>query len=248
MNELREANNEEGVGESENDRDDALEPEQGFTNALLELQSEAGGTTIVGEESGRLPPRTPVDWKPPPVKTHIGAPEFKTDDNPGQWSEYTFHLVFAKGGGIYKRHALPTVTMQLPQDSSGTIQINWWEFHYTDWYGGVGTHINPVGAAEQFPPERKGCHDKDVLRNLGITKHRMVVQYYLFFYQILLPICDVNNSGIVDDPRHNYFSYVEISPLATHLTLDSQAPTAITLKSQQLTSWSSLMVLSSVTG
>ena len=37
----------------------------------------------------------------------------------------------------------------------------------------------------------------------------MVVQDNLFFYQILLPICDFNNSRIVDDPRKNYFSDVE---------------------------------------
>ena len=63
--------------------------------------------------------------------------------------------------------------------------------------------------AGQLPPERKGCLDKDMLRKLGLTKHRMSVQYVLFFYQILLPACDVKNSGIVDDPKQNYFSDVE---------------------------------------
>ena len=37
----------------------------------------------------------------------------------------------------------------------------------------------------------------------------MVVQDYLFFYQILLPIRDFKNSSIVDDSRKNYFSDVE---------------------------------------
>ena len=37
----------------------------------------------------------------------------------------------------------------------------------------------------------------------------MAVQDSLFFYQSLLPICDVNNSGIVHGPRQNYFSDVE---------------------------------------
>ena len=63
--------------------------------------------------------------------------------------------------------------------------------------------------AKQFPLERKLCLDKDVLRKFVIAKHRMVVQDYLFFYHLLLPICDVNNSGVVDDPRKNYFSYVK---------------------------------------
>ena len=37
----------------------------------------------------------------------------------------------------------------------------------------------------------------------------MVVKYSLFLYQHLLPICDVNNSSIVDDPKQNSFSDVE---------------------------------------
>ena len=93
--------------------------------------------------------------------------------------------------------------MPLPQDSSGTILINEWEFHYSDWDDVVVPHITPVDDVEQFPPKCKGCIDRDVLRKLGITKHRMVVQDALLFYQRLLPIFDVNNSGIVDDPRKN---------------------------------------------
>ena len=48
-----------------------------------------------------------------------------------------------------------------------------------------------------------------MLRNLCLTKHRMVVHDSLFFYELLLPICDVNNSGIIDYTRQNYFSDVE---------------------------------------
>ena len=123
MNELREDNDEEGVGESNNDIDGALDLDEGFTNVLLEFESEVDGTTIVGEESGRLPPRTPIDWTPPPVK-NLGETEFKTVDNPGQWIKFTFRPVFAKRGGIYKRNALPTLVIPLPQYSSGTRQIN----------------------------------------------------------------------------------------------------------------------------
>ena len=74
MNELREAKDEEGVGESDNDGYDTLDLEEGFTNCLLEHHSEVDGTTIVGEDSGRIPPCTPIDWKPPPIKTQIGEP------------------------------------------------------------------------------------------------------------------------------------------------------------------------------
>ena len=90
MNELREAKNEEGVSQSDNDGNDALDLEEGFTNALLERQHEVDGTTIVDEESGRLQPSTPIDWTPPHVKTHLGEPELETVDNPGQWSDFDF--------------------------------------------------------------------------------------------------------------------------------------------------------------
>ena len=74
MNELREANYEEGVVESDNDGDDALDLEEGFTNALLERQSKVYCTTIFGEESGSLSPHTSIDWTPPPVKTQLVEP------------------------------------------------------------------------------------------------------------------------------------------------------------------------------
>ena len=48
-----------------------------------------------------------------------------------------------------------------------------------------------------------------MLRKLGLNKHRMVVQGDILFYQLLPLICDVSNSGIVDDPIHNYFSDAE---------------------------------------
>ena len=32
---------------------------------------------------------------------------------------------------------------------------------------------------------------------------------FLFFYQLLFPMCDVGKSGIVDDPRMSYYSEVE---------------------------------------
>ena len=135
--------------------------------------------TIVGEDSGRLPPLTPIDLTLKLVKTQLGETEFNTVNNPGQWSEFTFRPVFVKVGGMYKRHALSIGVMPLPKNSSGTRRINRWEFNYNDWDDGVVPHRTPVDDAEQFPPERKGFLDKEVLRKLGITKHRMFAQYSL---------------------------------------------------------------------
>ena len=69
------------------------------------------GTTIFGEDSGRLPPRTPIVWTPPPVKKKLDEPDFETVNNLGQWIEFTFCPVFAKGDEIYIRHDLPTGVM-----------------------------------------------------------------------------------------------------------------------------------------
>ena len=197
------------MGESDNDVDDALDLEEGITNAFMGCQSAVDGRTNVGEESGRILPYTTINWTTPPVKTKLDEPESETVNNPCTWSEFTFCPVFAKGGGIYKRNALPTGVIPLSQDSSGTRKINGCEFHYNDWYDGVGPHRTPMDDTKQFPPEHKGCLEKDVLRNLGLTKHMMVVQDDLFFSLILLPICDFNSSGIVDDTRQNYFIDVE---------------------------------------
>ena len=130
MNELREVNNKEGVGESDNDKDDTLDLEEGFKNSLLERQSEVYGITVFGEDLWRIPSGNPIDWTPPPVKTHLGEPEFDIVNNPGQCSEFTFCPVFSKGGGIYKIHALPTIVMPLQQEISGTRRINGCMFHY----------------------------------------------------------------------------------------------------------------------
>ena len=110
MNELREANFEECVVESDNVVDDALDLEEGFTNDLLERQIDVDGTTIFGEESGRIPPRTHIDWTPPPVKTKLGEPEFETVENPGQWSDSPLSQSFQK-------EAVFTKDMLFPQDS-----------------------------------------------------------------------------------------------------------------------------------
>ena len=87
------------------------------------------GRTIVGEELWILKPRTPIDLKPPPVKTQLGEQDFKTVNNPGQWSEFTLRPVFAEVGYMYKRYVLPT-GLPLPQAGIGTRQSNGWEFHY----------------------------------------------------------------------------------------------------------------------
>lgn len=53
-----------------------------------------------------------------------------------------------------------------------------------------------------------GCLDADLLARMGLTKVRMQEGDALFFYQLLLPICDPKRSGIKDDPRKAFYSDV----------------------------------------
>ena len=57
-----------------------------------------------------------------------------------------------------------------------------------------------------FPSDRQGSLDADLLRKLGLTTQRINDQDALFFYQLLLPMVDPKRSGIVDDPRHAYYT------------------------------------------
>ena len=42
-----------------------------------------------------------------------------------------------------------------------------------------------------------------------MSKDILVAQNYLFFLQLLLPICDLSKSGVKKDPRMLYYSKVE---------------------------------------
>ena len=60
-----------------------------------------------------------------------------------------------------------------------------------------------------FPKSRLVCLDIDVLWELGMNAKVMETENFLFFYQLILPICDNKKSGIDDDPRMSYYSVVE---------------------------------------
>ena len=63
-----------------------------------------------------------------------------------------------------------------------------------------------------FPKERESSLDSDILLRLGLTKERMIgpdgMPDALFFYQLLFPMCDTTRSGVVDDPRMNFYTEV----------------------------------------
>ena len=60
-----------------------------------------------------------------------------------------------------------------------------------------------------FPENRLGCLDGTVLKRLGLTSSRMKTNDFLFFYPLVLPICNTERSGITSDSRLPFNSKLE---------------------------------------
>ena len=60
-----------------------------------------------------------------------------------------------------------------------------------------------------FPDDSRGCLDIKVLKKLGLNSQVMKTNDFLFFYQLILPICDTEKSGVKKDGRLSYYSKVE---------------------------------------
>ncbi len=85
------------------------------------------------------------------------------------------------------------------------------------------TKYSQLGATREdlYPASRKGCLDIDLLKKCGLTKQRMQKGDALFFYQLILPMCDPSKSGIEDDPCMSF--YVPASTLTNkYATVDKQ--------------------------
>ena len=165
------------------------------------------------------PPTQPDDWTPKATKTARGEKDFKDVDNPGNWDQYTFQAVFEKGTqnkpGKYLYHALPAGAQPCPVNEDGKRSIAGWDFEYNGWHQrDVSLPQFRSGATreELFPENRKGSLDKEMLTKLGLTAARMKDDKgkpdALFFYQLLLPICDPKTSGVPNDPRKPFYNEV----------------------------------------
>ena len=73
----------------------------------------------------------------------------------------------------------------------------------------ISKNHKPSTITNLFPNERKGSLDVDVLKKLGMKKKVLDEDNFLFFYQLILPICDPKKSGVEDDPQKAYYSQVE---------------------------------------
>jgi hypothetical protein len=107
--------------------------------------------------------------------------------------------------------------MPVPANAAGKRVINDWEFHYRGWETTkpefLGRHTTDKNL---FPDERKGFLDAKKLESLGLTSKQTKTGIQgecdsLFFYQLLLPICDSKKNYITGDSQKGFFA--NISPM-----------------------------------
>ena len=158
-------------------------------------------------------PQVPDDWVDPEPKTDQGEPIFKDVDNPGKRSSFGYRPVFGKDKQ-YKYHALPTSCILVKENGDGKRMTEVWGLFYNGWTPGTSEDI-PVGNCRSgatdnniFPEERKGCLDGTILKSLGMKKKVMDDKDFLFFYQLIFPLCNTSRSGVMNDPRMSYYSRV----------------------------------------
>ena len=164
-------------------------------------------------------PKPPDNWeRPPPRVARAGGaaveePSFENVDNPGNWNDYIFRPVYE--GGKYVRHELLTGCTPVPLDENGKRTAGGWEFFYDGWKSERPLESTRHGAtpANLFPKERESTLDKNVLKGLGMACSRIFEQETgncdaLFFFQLVLPMCDPSKSGLRNDPRMGYYNKV----------------------------------------
>ena len=171
------------------------------------------------------------DWVLPAKKDSNGnEPDFDKLDNPGHWNSYIFRPVYKKVGTgnvakyTYLKHELPTGCTPVPLNSDGKRKHKDWEFFYNGWKSSKFENMRDGATADNlFPKDRASLLDVDILVSLGLTKQRVKddngLPDALFFFQLLLPMCDPVKSGIPGDPRKPYYTEVaKYSNLYKHQT------------------------------
>jgi hypothetical protein len=170
-----------------------------------------------------LPHQKPDDWERPAKKdVRPGKePDFEDLDNPGNWSDFIFRPVYTKVGvGAraeyhYMRHELPTGCTPVPPIVGESRMSGDWKFYYQGWES-TNRHCHRAGATAEnlFPKERESTLDGSILKKLGMNAERVNgvggsnMPDPLFFYQLLLPMCDPSMSGVERDPRKPFYTKV----------------------------------------
>ena len=121
---------------------------ESYTNSNEDIEVVSGdsvsNSVLLGgnndEEEELNFPKPPSDWVDPEPNTNKDEPIFRSVDNPGKWSSFSFRPTFkgARNGGKYERHALPTgctpVPVSLGSDGSTEERVQKdWKFYYEGW-------------------------------------------------------------------------------------------------------------------
>jgi hypothetical protein len=118
--------------------------------------------------------------------------------------------------------------------TGGTRTLGDWDFHYTGWkrdfqakelnvhhlFHTIPQFRRSGGVKENvFPIFRKGCLSDDILTHLGCSANVMKdpegFPDALFFYQLLLPVCDTSKND--NDPCMLFYSVCPASATAMPL-------------------------------
>jgi len=139
--------------------------------------------------------------------------DFKSIDDPGGWSPFTFRPKFLwidKKPTNFLHCAVPADATPAPKSAEGKRTANGFEFCCNGWTRDVNDPSFQSGATRNNAPPscRKGSLDGDMLVKRGLTKERMLnnkenAPDAFFFWQLLFPIHDIANNGsrIDDHPR-----------------------------------------------
>ena len=216
-NEMQEMSLDRAAHEEENMS--ALVNESDFVKSLSTATDEE--IVMEGAPPGWKRPGVPEDWTATSgIKTGTKTPRFDRVDNPGGWSSYTYQPKYKKkpgnGNGYeYMYHASLAGATVVPKNKRGQREEHGWTFDYDGWdVDGIPRYRSGATKENMFPDCRKGCLDGDVLKLLGMSAERMLqddgAPDALFFYQLLFPIVNPNNSGIPNDPRKAFYSQVSL--------------------------------------
>ncbi len=118
-------------------------------------------------------------------------------------------------------HTMPAGATAVPVNKvTGKRQTGGFEFFYNGWKQENPTRDNcRFGTSRDlmFPPDRQVQLDVNYLKEIGLTRKRMLECDALFFHQLLLPIVDPAMSGINEDPCMGYYEEVEKITTCMHL-------------------------------
>ena len=174
----------------------------------------------------------PDDWIIPEKKKNCEnqEPDFENVDNPGNWNSFIFRPIYKKVGVgdnakyTYLRHELPTGCSPCPMDRNGIRKYKSWTFHYQGWKSSKFDVMRDGATPDNlFPSVRSSSLDVEVLKKLGMNSDRIcdedALPDALFFFQLLLPMCNPAMSGIDSDPRKAFYTEVtRCSNLYKHQT------------------------------